>query len=275
MRFPWITKKATQVKRFDWENFDRFSYSKHSHIALFAQHHYEEELYGEKKDVNSWGLKRYDDLLVFSFIKEMIPPGSKLLDIGGGKSRIIRYFKYQYECWNIDKLAGLGQGPIGPTSIDTTGYRLVRDYIGNFNPELPPNYFDFVFSISALEHVPGSNPQVLENILTDINRVLKPGCYSLHCFDSVLKPDGLWVNNLLHYIFKHEKTFNRLIPYEEISQDKDLFELPEEKFNRNWRRLSGKEYKEYGRPFSYNVLWKKSGKKLDCPLILHHSCSLK
>jgi len=255
MKLPFITKRAQQAKGFDWENFDRFSYSKHSHIALFDQLHYEEELYGEKKDVNLWGLKRYDDLLVFSFIKEMIPPGSKLLDIGGGKSRIIRYFKNQYECWNIDKLEGLGQGPI---SIDTTGYRLVRDYIGNFNPELPPNYFDFVFSISALEHVPGSNPQLLENILTDINRVLKPRCYSLHCFDSILKPDGLWVNNLLHYIFKQEKTFNRLIPYEEICQDKDLFELPEEKFNKNWGRLSGKEYKEYGRPFSYNVLWKKS-----------------
>ncbi len=251
MRLPWKTK---QKKGFEWEDFDRFSYSKHSHLILFDRDNYEVELFGGKLAPSSWSLKRYQDLLVFSFIKQMLPRGSKLLEVGGGDSRIIAYFKHRYECWNVDKLVGCGQGP---TRIDTIGFRLVQDYMGNFNPSLPPNYFDFVFSISALEHVPEHNPQLLENILTDLNRVLKPGCYSLHCLDSILMPHNLWTNKLLPYIFQHEKTFNRLISYEELIRDRDIFVLPEEIYNIEWRPITRREYHEYGRPFSYNVLWIK------------------
>lgn len=237
-------KKTPQVKRFKWKDFN-----------LFARENYEEELCGKKLDISSWSLKQYQDLLVFSFIKQMIPPGSRLLEVGGGNSRIINFFKDRYECWNVDKLAGCGQGP---TWINTTGFRLVQDYMGNFNPALPSNYFDFVFSISALEHVPDRDPQLLENILTDLNRVLKPGCYSFHCFDAVLKLNRLWTNKLLLYIFQHEKTFNQFIPFEDLCKTDDIFVLPEKIYNQNWRPLSGQEYCEFGRPFSYNVLWKKN-----------------
>ena len=258
MKFPWKTTNKTHAKVFEWEDFNQFSYSKYSHIILFTCNNYEVELFGKKLDLSSWSLKRYQDLLVFSFIKQMLPPGSRLLEVGGGDSRIIAYFKHHYECWNIDKLAGCGQGP---TKIETTGFLLVKDYIGNFNPSLPPDYFDFVFSISVLEHVPENNPQLLENILADLNRVLKPECYSLHCFDSILMPHNLWTNQLLPYIFQHEKTFNRFIPYEELCRAEDIFVLPEEIYNKRWRSITGKEYHEYGRPFSYNVLWKKGQKE--------------
>jgi ubiquinone/menaquinone biosynthesis C-methylase UbiE len=254
VRFPPETKNTTPAEVFEWEDFNEFSYSKYSHFILFDRNNYEVELFGGKLALTSWALKRYQDLLTFSFIKQMLPPGSRLLEVGGGDSRLIAYFKHHYECWNVDKLAGCG---LGPKHIDTTGFYLVQDYIGNFNPALPSGYFDFVFSISALEHVPEHNPQLLENILTDINRVLKPGCYSLHCFDSVLKPHTLWTNKLLPYIFQHEKTFNRFIPYEELCRDGDIFVLPEEIYNERWRPVTGQEYHEYGRPFSYNVLWKK------------------
>jgi ubiquinone/menaquinone biosynthesis C-methylase UbiE len=254
MNSPSETKNTTPAEVFDWENFNRFSYSKHSHIILFDRNNYEVELFRGKSYPSSWSLKRYQDLLVFSFIKQMLPPGSKLLEVGGGISRIIACFKDQYECWNVDKLAGCGQGP---TWVDASGFRLVQDYMGNFNPALPDNYFDFVFSISALEHVPDGGPQLLGNILTDLNRVLKPGCYSLHCFDSILMPSNLWTNKLLPYIFQHEKTFNWFIPYKELSRDGDIFVLSEEIYNKEWRSITGKEYHEYGKPFSYNVLWKK------------------
>lgn len=254
MRFPWISKEVEKKKGFGWEKFQRFTYSKHSHIVLFNQKNYEEDLYHEKKEINLWTLKRYQDLLVFSFIKQMVAPGSRLLEVGGGNSRIINRLKKEYECWNVDKLEGCGQGP---KYIDSSGFTLIKDYMGNFNPGIPSDYFDFVFSISALEHVPGNDPTLHENILSDMNRVLKSGCYSLHCIDSVLKPQKLWVNHFLSYIFKTENTFNRMIPYEEILKDKDIFVLSEYFYNLNWFPLNGKTYQENGRPFSYNVLWKK------------------
>jgi ubiquinone/menaquinone biosynthesis C-methylase UbiE len=238
------------------EDFDEFTYSKNSHIGLFDTYNYDMELFRDKLDISRWSLKRYQDLLVFSFISQLIPEGSRLLDIGGGNSRIIAYFKNKYECWNIDKLEGCGHGPL---NINTSGFHLVKDYIGNFNPALPDGYFDFVFSISALEHVPDKDPLLLQNILTDINRVLKPGCYSLHCFDCVLRPDRVWINKLLPYIFENENTINRFIPYEHLCKMQDIFVLPMEVYNEGWKRLIGKEYHEYGRPFSYNILWKKGG----------------
>ncbi|GAI29988.1 unnamed protein product, partial [marine sediment metagenome] len=142
-------RESLSEKRPDADDFDDFTYSKKSHFALFKG--YDVELYGKSIDPDACDLKAYQDLLVFSFIKENIPRGSRILDIGGGKSRILNYFKNNYECWNLDKLEGLGNGPV---AVGSEGCRLVKDYIGCFNKELPDNYFDFVFSISALEHVP-------------------------------------------------------------------------------------------------------------------------
>jgi hypothetical protein len=235
-------------------DFSQFTYSQNHHIDIFIKHSYERELFGKAKDPHVWGFKRYQDLLVFAFIKQFIPEGSRVLDVGGGKSRIINHFKSKYECWNVDKLEGLGQGP---TLINKEGFHLVKDYMGNFNPELPDGYFDFVFSISALEHVPFKDSIHLNDILRDLNRVLKAGCYSLHCFDSVLKPDRLWTNGLLTFIFQNEKTINQFVPYVELCAVRDLFVLPENKYNKNWFPRNHITYNEYGKPFSYNVLWKK------------------
>jgi ubiquinone/menaquinone biosynthesis C-methylase UbiE len=235
-------------------NFSRFTYSKNHHIALFTERNYELELFGKAMDLPMWPLKRYQDLLIFSFIKQVIPEGSKILEVGGGNSRIIAHFKDKYECWNVDKLEGVG---LGPTQIDSTGFHLVKDYIGNFNSELSNDYFDFVFSISALEHVGDKDPFRLDEVLRDLNRVLKPSCYSLHCFDSVLKPKKIWTNRLLTYIFEKEKTINQFVPYTEVCAAKDLFVLPESIYNKNWFPRNSIPYNEYGKPFSYNVLWRK------------------
>jgi len=238
----------------DTIDFSRFAYSQSHHLALFANHDYERELYGETIAPQLWSLKRYQDLLVFSFIKQFIPEGSRMLEIGGGESRIIAYFKNKYECWNVDKLEGVGNGPI---QINSTGFHLVKDYIGSFNDELPDDYFDFVFSISALEHVRERAPFRLGKILKDLNRVLKPNCYSLHCFDAVLKPDKMWTNKLLPYIIEKENTFNQWISYEELCATKDIFVLPEYSYIKEWFPNHPIPYDEYGRPFSYNILWRK------------------
>ncbi len=148
-------------------NFDKFTFSKMDHFNLFLEHNFDEELFGCVVDPGDCDLKVYQDLLIYSFIKFNVPAGSKILDIGGGDSRILKHFKNDYECWNIDKLEGVGNGP---TDIDTTGFRLVFDYMGNFNNELPENYFDFVFSISTLEHVPADEAKIHADILKDINR---------------------------------------------------------------------------------------------------------
>jgi ubiquinone/menaquinone biosynthesis C-methylase UbiE len=242
-------------KLFKPGDFSPFTYSKRSHFKLFSHGNYDRELFGKTLQPDRSSLKHYQDLLVFSFIKQFVPGGSGILDVGGGKSRIIKHFKKKYQCWNADKLEGMGNGPM---RINTRGFHLVRDYLGNFNPELPDNYFDFVFSISALEHVPETGPQLFKNILDDLNRVLKPGGYSLHCFDCILKQETHWCNKLLIYFFENAQPLNRFIPFEELRSAADLFVMSEKVYNRKWKRRTGKPYHEFGKPYSYNILWKKT-----------------
>jgi len=235
--------------------FNDFTYSKKDHFDLFLQSNFDEELFGYKVDPGNCDLKIYQDLFIYSFIKMNIPPGSKLLDIGGGDSRILKFFKDDYECWNIDKLEGVGNGP---TDVDTSGFRLVDDYMGNFNEELPNDYFDLVFSISTLEHVPLDDFETYENILKDVNRVLKPGGLSVHCIDVVWLEPIVWSNAILPYFFEHQEMMNKFIPLLDAREDPNLFVMSEFYFSNNWQFTTGKTYEEFGKPFSYNFLWKKA-----------------
>lgn len=247
--------KSIESKISEDGKFDEFTYSKMSHMDFFLEKNYDFDLYEYKVNPKVCSLKVYQDLLMFAFIKEFIPPGSKMLEIGGGCSRILRHFKEDYECWNIDKLEGLGNGP---TEMKMKGINMVKDYMGNLNKELPDNYFDFVFSISALEHVPEDDPNLFKNILDDINRVAKDGAYIFHCFDVVAKNEYLWVNKLLTHLFQNANPLNDFIHYDIVKQDTDLFVLSEEFYENNWRTSTNKTYEDFGKPISYNIIWKKN-----------------
>ena len=104
-----------------------------------------------------------------------------ILELGGGDSRILRVLSKDNTCWNVDKLIGEGGGPIKtrlPKSV-----RIVRDYMGNFNAGIPDNAFDYVISVSAIEHSPDS---ALPDVMRDSCRVLKPGGKMLHAIDVYL-----------------------------------------------------------------------------------------
>ncbi len=239
------------------ENFDYFSYSKRTHFEFFKKMKYDVELFGREVDLNDCDLKIYQDLLTFSFIKHNYDKPIRMLDVGGGTSRILEYFKDTHECWNIDKLEGVGNGPLGEEVV-VDGIRLIYDYMGNFNPELPDDYFDLVFSISTLEHVPIDDTETYANILKDINRVLKKGGRSLHTIDVVWKGEKyVWTNNILHYLYEHQKMLNPFMPFVDAIEDPDIFVMSEYYFNNNWRYTTNKTYDEFGKPFSYNFLWTK------------------
>lgn len=232
-------------------NFDFFTYSKKGHFSLFRGN--AGLLYDSTIDERSCDLKVYQDLLVYSFIKANLPKGSKILEIGGGNSRVLKALQDNFECWNLDKFEGTGNGP---TSFITERYRVVRDYIGTFSKELPADYFDFVFSISVLEHIP-EHPSNFDNICKDIERLLKHGALTLHCFDMILKRDGVWTNSFLHHIFSHIDTNNKFVPLSNLIFDPNLFVMSEDAYDRFWKSATGVSYQEFGYPFSYNVVWSK------------------
>lgn len=233
------------------EFFTWFSYSKLTHFPFFRGR--DRALYGTPINLPDCDLKKYQDLLVYTFICENIPKGARLLEIGGGDSRILKSIGNDYECWNIDKLEGAGSGP---TAVTPNNYRLIKDYIGEFNKEVPDEYFDFVFSISALEHVQGDE-QTYRNIRADIDRVMKPGAYSLHCFDVVMQVDSVWTNLLLPYLFETTDPINPFIPFGDVRLDPALFCMTEKAYANGWQNITKKPYNEFGWPFSYNILWQK------------------
>lgn len=238
--------------RIDPENFQDFTFSRRSHWPLFDG--YDQELYGRSIDINNCCLKDYQDLIVYTFIKEHLPYKGKILDIGGGNSRILNAFANSHECWNIDKLEGIGNGP---QDVGSISYRLIRDYMGNFNPELPDNHFDLAFSISALEHTP-QNQEVFANILSDIDRVLKPGGFSLHLFDvRFLAENKFWTNRFVNYIFDNIPTLNKWIDPINVADDPDLFVMSKKAYDKRWHHITRQSYAAFGRPASLNILWQK------------------
>ena len=236
--------------------FNEYTYSKKRHFNLFKENKYDEAMFGRIIDPEYCDLKVYQDLFMMAYILQNIEPGSKMLDVGGGASRILKYFGSTMECWNIDKLEGMGNGPVDD-QFDREGYKLVYDYMGNFNEELPNDYFDLVFSISTLEHVPEEEINY-ENVLKDINRVLKPGGFSAHCMDVVwLNDKTIWTNPLLPYFFKNEKMINEFIPFSKAVQDPDLYFMAEKFYVEKWQSATLKTYADFGKPFSYNFIWQK------------------
>lgn len=248
-----LEKQESDIINVSPFNFDFFTYAKNNHWPVLKK--YDVELYGEPVEPSQSDLKRYQDLLAYVFIKKNIKPGSRILEVGGGNSRILSKLSSTYECWLVDKLEGVGNGP---KQINMPNVKLIRDYIGSFNVELPDNYFDFVFSISVLEHVPQGDNAVLRNIIDDMNRVLRQGGYSLHLFDVVFK-DGKpkEFSKLINMMFEEVVTTNVFRDPLDIQKDNDIYYLNGETYDRIWKKYTKKSYSEFGSPTSYNILWIK------------------
>ena len=86
---------------FDLQDFEPFTYAMRSHWVLFDQ--LDQELYGHRIDMDKADLKKYQDLFVTAFIKQFTAPSARILDVGGGLSRVLRYFSETHECWNVDR----------------------------------------------------------------------------------------------------------------------------------------------------------------------------
>lgn len=263
-----------------------FTIARKHHFKWFAQS--SRALYGTGPDLEC-NLKIYQDLLVYTFITDHLPPGAKLLEVGGGESRVLEKLSKRYECWNLDRLEGVGYGP--DYSPERPPYRLVRAYAGEFSPEVPDHYFDMVFSISALEHTPPGSPDLYAAIAADMDRVLIKGGFSLHCLDAVLSAglerayyDYIFYEgslkgagnirrtdfspvpeNGIHAYCPDIAEFFRNLPHL-VSPIPDLppvpdpfiWTMPKNEYDTTWKKYVTKiEYERFGMPTSLNIIRQK------------------
>ncbi len=249
-RSPSIGEMSTKPhNRLHPNNFKWFSYSKYSHFSQFLVH----PKY-DNQSPKTCDLKVYQDSLVFTFIKDNIPKGARILEIGGGESRIISVLKDQYEIWNLDKLEGEGYGPT--RLFEMEGFKLVKGYIGELLSELPNSYFDLVFSISTLEHV-SDDVLSIDAILNDIQRLLRRGGFSLHCVDGLFQSNRIIVHGIVNRIYQLGWVQTPAITFEELSRDDDLWLLSPYAFYTRWYHIVNKSMRKFGYPFSVNTLWQK------------------
>jgi radical SAM protein with 4Fe4S-binding SPASM domain len=286
---PWhlFSQEVCETEEPTPKSFGDYNYAKHRHFDVLAR--YADDLYPYTISPEECSLKVYQDLLVYAFIRNTIPPGSRILEVGGGNSRVLARLHDEYECWNIDKFEGLGNGP---TRAEGVPYTLVSAYMGEFSRELPNDYFDFVFSISALEHVDPSDPELHGNIIRDIHRVLARGGYSLHCFDIIVAArlergyydyifHGLsletapgedrfrnfkalnirskwnYIPGMINGFFEVPESLSSMPVEEELSFASDVWAMSESAFNKNWKSIVKRDYGVVGYPTSVNALWKR------------------
>lgn len=133
-----------------------------------------------------WGdLKEYQRLFILDHLLKL-PRGSRIVEIGGGVCNVFEAlldkFPGGYECWSIDPLDGQGGGPQFdnlPRSI-RKNVRIIRESIGSTSTNVPDNYFDLLFSLSVMEHIP---VEEWEKCFADMVRICKPGALIIHTID--------------------------------------------------------------------------------------------
>lgn len=232
------------------DNIGYFSYSKRSHFELFKGLSFKSYNSGDP-DPAICDLKVYQDYLMYCFIEARVPKHSKILEVGGGDSRVLKFISKDYECWNVDKCEGLGNGPLQFKSDD---YRIVYDYLGSESREIPGRYFDFIFSISALEHTP-DDEGVRNGIVSDLKRVIKPGGKQFHLFDITLKEEHLWQNKLIHTFFDVFPVRTLPVTKALLHADPDTYFMARAAYDHAWARLTKQSYDECGWPLSLNLFW--------------------
>ena len=140
------------------------------------------EIAGDLKDVQRpWMVKA---------IVASVPIGGRLCEIGAGEPFVADFLnKCGYEVTVVDPYDGSGQGPIQFENYAASypNIRFLRSNFGSTVTGLSDQYFDAIYSISVLEHIP--TEQVMM-VCDGIKRYCKSTGYSIHAIDHVLLGAG-------------------------------------------------------------------------------------
>ena len=167
----------------------------------------------------SWHLKSIQDAVAFEYLYQL--SNQTIAEVGGGNSRILPVLSKNNTCYNVDEFRGAGGGPKQSVLID--GVKNVSTLLGNFSELLPDAYFDYVFSISVVEHV---STQGLTNFFKDCYRILKPNGKMIHLIDVYLE-DSLKANQdslaekLRKYKYPFQENMFRSLNLEDIIISED------------------------------------------------------
>lgn len=113
----------------------------------------------------------------------------RLLEIGAGEPVVAHLLeRLGHEVWVVDPYDGSGNGPVqfGAFRSLYPGLTFVREVFTESSP-LPADYFDCIYSISVLEHIPEAG---LRQVMAGMKRFSRSDGFSVHAVDHVLRGGG-------------------------------------------------------------------------------------
>ena len=134
----------------------------------------------EFNDSFRWTLKEMGNL--FCTDKILQENSHRILELGPGFNLLFhRLYAKEKDYWTIDTQEFYNDNNLFETAINKRPEAThINSLMGEFCEELPNNYFDMIFSISALEHVPENK---IEDCYKDMYRVCKDGGTISHSID--------------------------------------------------------------------------------------------
>ena len=137
---------------------------------------------------DQWGVKAHNR----PWIEEvgMFQASERVAEVGGAYSLLPEYLaeKYSTESWIIDDFGGYSKetdlwqrwGDPDEWIAKHPKVKYVKKPLGFFAPEIPDDYFDCIFSVSTLEHIPA---MLWKDVIKDMLRITKPGGRHFHAID--------------------------------------------------------------------------------------------
>jgi Methyltransferase domain len=122
---------------------------------------------------------------VLKAILAVVPPGSRVLEIGAGEPFIADILdRLGYEVWVVNPYDGTRDGSLEYERFrdEWPGVHFVRSRFGEHVLSAPQGGFDCIYSISVLDRLPD---KVVEGVFAGMRKYLQPNRWSIHAIDHV------------------------------------------------------------------------------------------
>ena len=229
------------------DNFQEYTYSKKSHFGLFNSYKSAESVYGKNTDELEYDIIKYQELLIYSYIKNNLKKGSKILKIGKSGGHLVDSLKSDYVFYELECVNELSKMVFNKNNYDLN---LIKDSNNNQLNIFPLNHFDFVFTISAFDEIEDSL-EIYATIVTNITTFKKEFALVLFSFNNVFYKGVAQSNSFIYFLFKNVEKFNKFHRHIFMLEDKDLFSKTENDFFLNENNSSVSVER-----ICYNILWK-------------------
>ncbi|SFE77462.1 class I SAM-dependent methyltransferase [Thermoflexibacter ruber] len=198
----------------------------------------------EKIPFSDWGIKGHNRPFILKNCH--FQQGMKVVEVGGAYSDLPQYIAQNYDCevHVIDDFGVESGEPLWnrwgsreELMQKNPNVKYIFERVGNIhNPNIPLDYYDVIFSVSTLEHIP---PTAMYDVFTHMGKMLKKGGIMVHCIDLQIplklhkthNLKGLLLGTVGYYLY-----FTFATPFATVKK-------PQLKTLRGWRSFLKKTFK--------------------------------